>query len=166
VTNRPKAIGTAGETAVTRFAQGNGFPLAERLPLKGSADGGDIGLCPGVIVEVKAGKVAEACADAWLAEAQRQTLAEARNSGAAVALLVTKRRAVGAANVGRWWAWMPASVLAGFFDCGKSDCLEDARSSSEPPNPWLRMELRDALALLRHAGYGNPLTATLEERAA
>lgn len=147
---RPKAIGTAGETAVTRYAQANGFPHAERLPLKGSADEGDIGLCPGVIVEVKAGKVAEACADAWLVEAQRQTTVEKGHSGAAVALLVTKRRAVGAANAGRWWAWLPAETFALL--------VVGAYETSGHPNPWLRMELRDALALLRHAGYGDPLT--------
>ena len=50
--NKPKRIGTAAETAVTRYARTAGFPLAERRALAGGADLGDILLAPGVIVGV------------------------------------------------------------------------------------------------------------------
>jgi hypothetical protein len=56
MTNRSKNIGTAAETAVVKAARAYGFPGAERRALHGSTDLGDILLCPGVIVEVKAGK--------------------------------------------------------------------------------------------------------------
>ena len=103
---RSKDIGTAGETAVVRASILGGFEKAERLALRGAKDCGDVRLCEGVIVEVKAGHAAENASDAqidvWLLDTER----ERRNAGAQVGVLVTKRKGVGAANADRWWAWI------------------------------------------------------------
>lgn len=149
MTNRPKNIGTATETAVVRTARTRGFPLADRLTLTGANDRGDIGLCPGVIIEVKGGEQARNASDLdierWLAE----TLRERDNAGADIAFLVTQRRGVGAPNAHRWWAWW------------RIGWLEYARGHDHPgTGPYdtpIRMRLDDALTLIRTAGYGTPL---------
>ncbi len=56
MTTRSKEIGTAAETVVVRAARARGFPLADRLTLTGRYYRDDIGLCSGVIVEVKTAK--------------------------------------------------------------------------------------------------------------
>lgn len=106
MTNRPKQIGTATETALVRYFRARGWPRADRLALRGSGDIGDIGLDPRLCIEVKGGKAAETASDTqvtwWLVEAQR----EAEAKGAALPILIMKRKGVGAANCGRWWAVM------------------------------------------------------------
>lgn len=149
MTNRPKNIGTAAETAVVRAARAHGFGLADRLTLTGALDRGDIGLCPGVIVEVKGGQAAKTASDAqiekWLAETERERI----NAGADVAILVTARAGIGAPNAHRWWAhWRLGSLAyAGLIGAGQ-------RTQGIP----VRMTLADALTLLRHAGYGDTPT--------
>lgn len=149
--NKPKAIGTAAETAVTRYARTNGFPLAERRALAGAADLGDILLSPGVIIEVKAGKTAETASDqkieTWLAETER----ERHNAKADVALLVTKRKGHGPVNAANWWA---------HFRLADIDTLRGlpARRTDPTGQTVIRMTLADALTQLRDAGYGTPLT--------
>lgn len=145
--NRPKQIGTAAETAVVRAARRLGFPGADRLTLTGSKDRGDIGLCPGVIIEVKGGAAAkdasDSLIDAWLEETNR----EAFNAGADVAFLVVQRRGVGAPNAHRWWAYW------------RLNWLENLRGTDPvftPDRTPIRMRLVDALRILRVAGYGNP----------
>ena len=146
--NKPKQLGTAAETAVTRHARTAGFPLAERRALAGGADLGDILLCPGVIVEVKAGKAAEQASDArigaWLDETER----ERRNANADVAVLVTKRAGVGHTNAGRWWAHWRLTDLARLRGYPTTLTVDDAP---------VRMTLDSALAQLRAGGYGTPL---------
>jgi hypothetical protein len=146
MTNRPKQIGTAGETAVVRHAQPNGFPGAERLALHGTLDEGDATLCPGVGVEVKSGKAAEQASDAqiatWLAEAELERV----NRGADVMLLVTKRKGKGAASAGQWWAH-----LAGWA------YVMLAGRTSAPNLPAVRITYDEALTMLRRAGYGDTL---------
>lgn len=92
MTNRPKAIGTRGETAVTRYAREHGFPLADRRPLKGTLDEGDVLLTVGLIAEVKSGKSAQNASlgqiRKWLAETERERV----NAGAEHAILVVQRR--------------------------------------------------------------------------
>jgi hypothetical protein len=138
VANRPKAIGTAGETAVVRYARANGFPLADRRPLKGNLDEGDILLCPGVVLEVKAGKAAQNASlgqvRAWLDETEIERL----NGDADVALLVKARRGYGPARVAEWEVWGP------FLD---STGLVFTMTTT----------LEDSLRLLRADGYGDPL---------
>lgn len=150
--NRPKAIGTAAETAVTRAARRLGFPNADRLPLSGALDRGDVGLCPGVILEVKGGGVAKNATDGaitrWLAE----TYIERSNADADIGLLVTQRAGVGAPNAHRWWAWWRLGDLT---DLTGGDA-EAVASATQAP---VRMTLDDALTIIRNAGYGNPIEA-------
>jgi hypothetical protein len=155
MTNRSKNIGTAVESAVTRFAQGYGFAHAERRALHGSLDRGDILLCPGVIVEAKGGATAETASDnligSWLAETERERV----NANAAVALLVCKRRAVGATRAGQWAAWTTVGMLRDLVSSLPMAASAPAfrRADVEP----IRMTLVGALTLLRAAGYGDPL---------
>ena len=146
--SKQKQIGTAAETAVTRYARTAGFPLAERRALAGGADLGDILLAPGAIVEVKAGKAAEQASDqkiaAWLDETER----ERRNANADIAILVTKRHGVGHTNAGRWWAHWRLADLARLRGYPTTLTVDDAP---------VRMTLDSALAQLRAGGYGTPL---------
>lgn len=149
MTNRPKQIGTAAETAVVRAARTRGFPMADRLTLTGAHDRGDIGLCPGVVVEVKGGEAAKTASDgqidAWLDE----TETERHHAGAAHAFLVVQRRGVGAPNAHRWWAWWRLGWIPG-------PELGNPATDHTP----VRMTLDHALQLLRAAGYGDPLDTT------
>lgn len=155
MTQRPKDIGTAAETAVVRYLQGNGFPHAERRALRGTYDCGDVTGIPGVVIEVKGGKAAKCASDgqvaAWLAETETERL----NARADVGVLVMARAGIGPANAGRWWAVVPSwFVLA-------------AGTEGVPPHQLLRnqrvaflttrLHLADVVTLLRHAGTGDPL---------
>lgn len=152
MTNRPKNIGTAAETAVVRAARLHGFPNADRLTLTGNKDRGDVGLCPGVILEVKGGAAAKDASDyqidMWIAE----TLRERVHAGAAHGYLVTQRRGIGVPNAHRWNAWTTLADLARLQ-------FPDAE------NPYayvpLKMHLEHLLWLLRLNGYGNPLAEYL-----
>jgi len=149
--NRPKQIGTAAETAVVRAARRLGFPNADRLTLTGNHDRGDVGLCPGVVLEVKGGEAARSHSDRdverWLAE----TETERRNAGAAVTFLVVQRRGVGAPNAQRWHAYWRHGWIADLR--GYPDDLRDAITD----HAIVRMSLESSLAQLRAVGYGNPL---------
>jgi hypothetical protein len=146
--NRPKNIGTAAETAVVRATRTRGFPNADRLALTGALDRGDVGLCPGVIIEVKGGDAArnasDGMIDGWLIETERERL----NARADVAFLVTQRAGVGPANAHRWWAWWRHSWIASLTGGKFHPLLNDIP---------VRMQLGDALQLLRAASYGDPL---------
>lgn len=162
MTNRPKQIGTAGETAVTRYCIANGFPGAERLALKGNLDEGDIGLTAGITVEVKAGKAAETASDAqvaaWLAEAEVERV----NRRADVCPLVLKRKGKGAANVGQWWAYLPGWAFVYLAEVDPSLAhWQTPRAASYEVSRWalpaVRITLAELTTLLRRAGYGDPL---------
>lgn len=107
----------------------------------------DVGLCPGVIVEIKGGHAArigsDGLIDTWIVETETERV----NAGADVAFLVTQRAGVGATNAHRWWAWWRLGWLPDL--------------AVVPPHDQLviRMRLGDALQLLRAAGYGQPLDA-------
>ena len=115
---RSKDIGTRAETAVVRLARDIGFLYAERLPLAGALDQGDIRLCrdPLVILEVKAGKTAQNASwsqiQAWLKEAQ----IERNNAFKAMpdslrwswewhGVLVSQRKGYGIGRVEDWCIW-------------------------------------------------------------
>lgn len=127
MTNRSKNKGTAWETAVVRYCQANGFPLAERIALHGSKDIGDIRLTAGVILECKDhatysdGDIAD-----WLEETWREKL----NANASHATLVVKRARK---NVSHAWAIHPH------------------KDTGAP----VYMYLEDALMAYRHDGYGD-----------
>ena len=115
---RSKDIGTRAETAVVRLARDLGFREAERLPLAGAADKGDIRLIrdPLVILEVKAGKAAQNASwsqiQAWL----RETQIERNNAWKDLTLrqkigrefhgfLVSQRKGYGIGRVADWCIW-------------------------------------------------------------
>ena len=149
--NRPKQVGTAAETAVVRTARRLGFPNADRLALTGALDRGDVGLCPGVIIEVKGGAAAknasDTLVDVWLAETERERV----HAGAAHAFLVTARPGVGAPNAHRWWAWWRLGWLLPLAG-GRPIGLVERHDIP------VRMTLDAALLLLRESGYGEELT--------
>ena len=169
--NKPKAIGTAGETAVVRYVQRDGFPGAERLALHGTLDEGDATLCPGVGAEVKAGKAAETASDAqvavWLAEAEVERV----NRRADMMLLVLKRKGKGHANAGQWWVYLPGwafvyladatslgdRLYGGAFPLVAQGSVDDCRDAFGGHLPAVRITLAEACALLRAAGYGTPI---------
>lgn len=129
-------------------AEADGMRGAHRPALAGALDVGDVWLCPGVIVEVKAGKAAETASDglidSWLDEAEVERI----NAGADVGILVTKRKGVGAPNAGRWWAHLRLSWLLD---------LTDVRGAHLCGLLPVRMTLADALLTIRAAGYGDPV---------
>jgi len=153
MTNRPKNIGTAGETAVVRMARESGFfPHADRLTLSGSADRGDVRLTRelrgGVIVEVKAGDAAarssDLLIDAWMAE----TEAERQNAQAALGVLVVKRAGYAGARCGRWWAVVPLGALV-------------ALRGGFTGQSWTTHHGSDALPVRMHLDALMPLLATV-----
>ena len=106
MTNRPKDIGTAFETACARWLSERLGQRVERRALHGTMDEGDLGWLRSStgldgIVECKAGRQAEAAAPSDVAEWRRQTDAERENARAGFALLVLKTRNVGEARFGR-----------------------------------------------------------------
>jgi hypothetical protein len=148
--NRPKNIGTAAETAVVRAARTRGFPHADRLTLTGNKDRGDIGLAPGVILEIKGGEKARAASDLDIERWLNETELERAHAGADVAFLVTQRRGVGAPNAHRWWAWWRLGWLVALVADVPTDTVPIHR------NLVVRMLLDDALTITRTAGYGQP----------
>jgi hypothetical protein len=153
--NKPKAIGTATETAVVRYLQAHGFPQAERRALRGIEDAGDVTGCPGLCIEVKGGEAAKSASDLLVADWLEETEKERVNAGADVGVLVLQRRGVGPANAGRWWAVMLHVAICN---------LRSGDDRHVQPEIWdlvdqspVRMHLADAVHLLRAGGYGNPV---------
>ena len=145
--NKPKAIGTADESAVVRALHRLGFPQAERRALRGHKDAGDILVCPGIIAESKGGAAGRKASDgqilAWLAETEDERV----NAGAAIGFLITPRNGVGPANAQHWWVHVWLSTLLELHD--HVDPWHD---------PPVRLRLNDWAFILRRAGYGEPLT--------
>ncbi|MFI7468199.1 hypothetical protein [Nonomuraea sp. NPDC049646] len=148
--NRPKARGTAAETAVVRAIRPLGFPHAERRALAGTHDLGDIVGTPGICWEVKGGDAARLASDGQIAAWMVETETERINSRADVGILVVQRKGVGAANAHRWWAHLPLRQVA---ELANGHALTDAYTADLP----VRMLLGDLCTLLRDAGYGQPL---------
>jgi hypothetical protein len=150
--NKPKRIGTAAESAVTKFLRTNGFPHAERRALTGAYDQGDITGCPGLVFEVKGGEAARTASDgqveAWLAETETERI----NAGADLGILVMQRRGVGPANAGRWWAVMRLGPAI-----NNEGAIWKPAYYQAIQNTPVRLLLGDAVTLLRAAGYGQPL---------
>ena len=101
--NRSKNIGTKAESQVVAYLRANGFPAATRQPLKGSLDEADILVCPGLIVEVKAGAAAENASDGQLRLWCAETVREKVNAKADAAFLVVKRSGHGVGKIGGWF---------------------------------------------------------------
>ena len=147
--NRPKAIGTAAETATVRALRRLGFPHAERRALTGTLDQGDVTGCPGVVWEVKGGTAAKTASDGQVAEWLAETERERVNAGADIGVLVLQRAGVGAANADRWWAVIDLPRLPG---------LSDETWGVLIGGPFqVRMTLATACTWLRRQGYGSEL---------
>ena len=146
-----KSIGTPFESALVRYAKGNGFPWADRIPLSGALDRGDVALCPGLIVECKAGKAAENASDEQIKKWLKETERERVNANAAIGLLVTKRRGIGAARMSEQWCHLDGGVFADLI-YQRSDGGEAYEQIGVP----IRTHLANVVELLRDAGYGSP----------
>lgn len=145
--NPSKNKGTAGESAVVRYARTAGFPLADRITLSGRYDRGDVQLTVGVIAEVKTGNHAKNASktqiEAWLEETERERI----NSNAAIGVLIKQRTGFGTARVEEWDAYfIRGSDIA--------DCAADAFILNVP----IAVSLQHALQMLRAAGWGDPTT--------
>lgn len=108
--SKAKQKGTAAETALVRFLQGQGFPGAERRALGGGGVGedlGDITGIPALCMEVK--NHATYKIPAWL----KETEIERQNAKADFGILVVKPNKVGMTpdKVGQWWGIMPMQMM-------------------------------------------------------
>ena len=149
MTNKPKAIGTRGETGVVRVLRDTGFPDARRLALAGANDEGDVELCRGVIAEVKTGKHAKKASlaqiDLWWLETERERL----NAGANVGLLVVQRSGYSPDRAAYWRAFLGAPIVAQ---------LQTVRAQFIAEHEFcVETTLAKACLLLRGYGYGEPL---------
>lgn len=108
--NRPKAIGTAAETAVRNYLLSLGYTTNQvrRNVLTGSQDQGDIHLVLNdelqLVIEVKGGAAAKTASHNQLLEWWKETVAEVDNAKAPRGVLVTQKAGAGPANVGKWRA--------------------------------------------------------------
>ena len=152
MTNKPRAIGTAAETA-TRKLLNLYWPEADRSPLRGNHDQGDIRGTGAFIWEIKAGNAAREVNSGLLTEWMRQTEVERTNAKVKYGVLVTTRLGYGPARASRWWAWLRvedfAEIVGGCY-------LPDA----EMP---IRLELGALLELLADQGYTANVPPAVEE---
>lgn len=111
MTNKPKKIGTAAETAVVNAAVDAGI-IARRVALAGTQDQGDVHLAHGrVVVEVKAGNAAHTASMAQVAAWYEEAALEAsRVTAADMAVLVVKRK--GKARADDWRAFVSLADYA------------------------------------------------------
>ncbi len=145
MTNRPKQIGTAAETAVVRYLQLHGFAHAERRALRGTVDAGDIAGTPGVCWEVKGGEAAKSASDkqveSWLSDTDIETI----HADADLGILVMQRAGYGPTRCGSWWAVMRWQYMVPSTQRGPM---------ADMP---IRLTLETACTFLRMNGYGDPL---------
>lgn len=115
--NASRNKGTRAETAVVRWARANGFPDADRAPLRGTADTGDITGIPSHVISVKwrAGNQPMAW-PLWLRDLERMQDNGTRDwcdgvTSRPSGLVICNR--AGIADVGRWYA---VTTVADYFD--------------------------------------------------
>jgi Holliday junction resolvase len=119
--SKAKQKGTAAETALVRFLQGQGFPSAERRALGGGGFGedlGDITGIPALCMEVKNHKSYQI--PAWLKETETERI----NAKADFGILVVKPVGIGITpdKVGQWWGIMPMQMMMDLLrDAGYGD---------------------------------------------
>lgn len=104
-----------------------------------SADLGDIRGTPGIVWQAK--YVQHLNVDKAMSDTFTQTTA----AGADYGVLVERR--TGFTDPGRWWAWVTVGDIASLT------CFPVVVVVSAAP---VRLELSTLVALLRHAGYGQP----------
>jgi hypothetical protein len=170
MTNRPRAIGTAAETAVVKVLRANGFGQAERRPLHGAQDWGDIYGTPGIAWEVKGGEAGKAAhgRPTLLASFLAQAEAERINSSSDIGILVLARK--GFPRADQWWAVVQ---LGQFLEIGTGDSVHFLDTVRSVPSLAERaihlstpiwLELGDLVRALRITGYGDPLPETYGHR--
>jgi len=101
-----------------------------------------------VVVQVKGGQAARTASDRLIAGWLAETTMQAQRAHADVGVLVTVRAGVGPDNADRWWAhlWLPDLTRLAAYT-----------ANAAPPEVPVRLTFGDVLAVLRAAGYGDPL---------
>ncbi len=147
MTNKPKAIGTAAETAVLRAILPY-FANAHRNVQHGSKDEGDIWASDDFVIEVKGGRQTLYPGDAMLQDWWRQTLEERDHAKAKHGILVIQRAGYGAPRALRWWAYLSIDAFAALVG-----------SSYDPvrpaPETLIRLELNVLLDLIADLGLSD-----------
>lgn len=117
--SKAKQKGTAAETALVKFLQGQGFPNAERRALGGGGFGEDLGDVTGTSCltwEVK--NVRKYSIPTWMKEAAIEKV----NAKADYCPLIIKPFGVGLTSVHQWWAVLPVGELVNLLrDAGYGD---------------------------------------------
>ena len=108
-----RAAGTAFESAVVAYLAAHGFIHAERQPLSGSRDRGDIGGVAGWTLEAKACRAMDLAG--WAAEARVESI----NAGTRWHAVIAKRRGRGVAEA---YVVVPLAI---FVEAIASDLPED-----------------------------------------
>lgn len=140
MTTRSKDIGTRAESALVKYLRSEGFPLADRIPLKGDGDCGDVSDGTGALIfQSKAGHAAENAGDAQIARWIEEVHVQQANARADLGILVVKRKSYGLNRMGKWHAFIRGPLTLG--------------------GPWLtqRFLLEELVLHLRDQGYGDPL---------
>lgn len=145
MTNKPKAIGTAAETAVRNVLLRAGFTEheAHRNVLHGSEDQGDVWLrhaMRGLIVfEVKGGAAAKTASTAQIAKWMDEASIEKHNAKGQYGFLVTQKAGVGAPRAEEWYAHVQLDDLF---------TLIGGHGPARLPDPILRLSLGDLVSLI------------------
>lgn len=148
--SKQRAKGTKAESAVVRWLRANGFPGADRQPLRGNRDCGDIALAPGIVLEVKAhatgatGQPPAMQLAQWLAQCD----VERDNAGAEYCPLIVKR--AGTTDPAKWWAYL--RLIDSLTLLGAPVTHVPAETAQAP----ICMSLASLSAVLRAQGYGTP----------
>ena len=103
MTNRSRAKGTLGESAVVDYFRQRGWKYAERRALNGNLDRGDLAGVPGLVAEIKNCKTID------LAGWTREAAVEKRNDGADLGVVIAKKR--GTTNAADWYAILTVAEL-------------------------------------------------------
>jgi Holliday junction resolvase len=104
--SKARQKGTAAETAVVKWLRANGWKDADRHPLRGQADQGDIKAINNTVLEVKNHRSYQI--PAWLREVE----AEKQNAKAEFGAIIIKPNGIGLSSVGQWWAVLSVEDFA------------------------------------------------------
>lgn len=104
--SKARQKGTAAETAVVKYLRQCGWLDADRHPLRGQADQGDIRGISNMVLEVKNHRTYSI--PAWMREVE----AEKANADARFGAAIIKPNGVGLTSVGQWWAVMSVEDFA------------------------------------------------------
>ncbi len=105
--SKSKRKGTAAESAVVSYLQGNGYPDCERRSLSGVLDRGDVAGMRSLVIEVKDHARLEL--SQWVEEAER----ERANAGASHGVVWHKRR--GRGSPADWYVTMTGEQFLRFL---------------------------------------------------